>query len=81
MLTEFPICDDVLFERANAPTIIITTAIAAIKKFSVHKSNNSHVIFKNLDDNLNIQGYLFYCSGFMKISNFSRSYFYLKSLL
>ena len=33
ILTEFPICDDVLFESANAPTIIITTAIAAIKSF------------------------------------------------
>ena len=33
ILTEFPTCVEVLFESANAPTIIITTAIAAIKSF------------------------------------------------
>ena len=33
ILTEFPTCDEVLFESANAPTIIITTAIVAINSF------------------------------------------------
>ena len=59
ILTEFPICDEVLFESANAPTIIITTAIAAIKSFLFIKVITS-MLYLKIWMTFEHESYLFY---------------------